>query len=229
MTDIILTVDRLRKTYRHDTVEVEALRGASFEIRRGEFASIMGPSGCGKSTLLYCLSGMASVTSGQARFNDTDIVALGDVERTELRRKAMGFVFQRFNLMPTLTIEKNVELALRLKHGQSDSARVQEALEQVDMAPWADTKPRHLSEGQKQRAAIARAIATEPEILFADEPTGNLDSDNSANIMDLFFSLNRRGQTIIMVTHNPALAEMTGRTFHMKDGHIVHISHGDNR
>lgn len=220
-SEILLNVQGLSKVYRHNSVSVEAVCDVNFQILRGEFASIMGPSGCGKSTLLYCLAGMASATKGQIFLDGDDLVSMPDSERVRARRDKMGFVFQRFNLMPTLTIQQNVELAMKLKTGSVNPEKVRRAMEQVNIDSWADTRPRHLSEGQKQRAAIARAIASEPEVLFADEPTGNLDSDNSVMIMDLFLSLNRKGQTIIMVTHNPLLAEMTQHTIQMIDGRIV--------
>jgi putative ABC transport system ATP-binding protein len=220
--DLVIDVQGLTKVYAYDGVEVHALRGVSLAVPRGKFISIMGPSGCGKSTLLYCMAGMATATSGRLLIDGTDMNALSDSGRTDLRRRLLGFVFQRFNLMPTLTVAQNVALAVKLKTGRpADPARIATAIKRAGIDEWADTRPRHLSEGQKQRAAIARAIATEPAVLFADEPTGNLDSDNSAMIMDLFLALNRGGQTIIMVTHNPVLAEMTQRVYRMQDGMIV--------
>lgn len=217
----LLEVTDLEKTYRHHGVEVRAVRGVSFVVEHGEFVSIMGPSGCGKSTLLYLLSGMAAATGGSVKLEGQDLVQMTDAGRTRLRREAMGFVFQRFNLMPTLTVLGNLQLAARLKKVDLSRPEAEAILERVGLLEKARVTPRYLSEGQKQRASIARAIVVKAPLVFADEPTGSLDSDNSDRIMELFFELNRDGQTLVMVTHNRELARRTGRILTMRDGQLT--------
>jgi putative ABC transport system ATP-binding protein len=203
--------------------EVRALCGVDIAVRAGEFAAIMGPSGCGKSTLLNLLGGLARPTAGRVIVDGIEISVAGDAERTRVRREKIGFVFQRFNLLPTLTVRGNLEIARQIQ-GQPAPAleRLLELLEMVGLPHKIQMKPLDLSAGEQQRVAIARALVNTPAILLADEPTGNLDSVNSAMILDLFRDLNRRrGQTILMITHNPEAAAVGNRTIHMRDGRVV--------
>jgi putative ABC transport system ATP-binding protein len=222
---ILQTVD-LRMVYHVGHVEVEALRGVDIEVAKGEFVSIVGPSGCGKSTLLHLLGGLARPTSGKILVDGQEISASTDRERTTVRREKIGFVFQRFNLFPTLTVQGNLEIARQIQGlGVPPRERLLEILEMVGLPHKIGMKPLDLSAGEQQRIAIARALVNEPAIVLADEPTGNLDSVNSTLILDLFRDLNRRlGQTIMMITHNPEAAAVGHRTIEMKDGQVV--SHG---
>jgi putative ABC transport system ATP-binding protein len=222
---ILQTVD-LRMVYQVGHVEVQALRGVDIEVAKGEFVSIVGPSGCGKSTLLHLLGGLARPTSGKIVVDGLEISAATDAERTAVRREKIGFVFQRFNLFPTLTVQGNLEIARQIQgHPPPPRARLLEILEMVGLPHKAAMKPLDLSAGEQQRIAIARALVNDPAIVLADEPTGNLDSVNSTLILGLFRDLNRRlGQTIMMITHNPEAAAVGDRTIEMKDGRVV--SHG---
>jgi putative ABC transport system ATP-binding protein len=219
---ILRTID-LRMIYRVGKVEVDALRGVNLEVPRGEFVSIVGPSGSGKSTLLHLLGGLASPTSGQVLVDGVEISASKDLLRTRVRRERIGFVFQRFNLLPTLTVRGNLEMVGQIHgNGALPRARLMELLEVVGLPHKAEMKPLDLSAGEQQRIAIARALAMSPAILLADEPTGNLDSVNSSHVLELFRQLNRtRGQTIVMITHNPEAALMGHRIIEMKDGQVV--------
>ena len=219
---ILETVD-LRMVYHVGHVEVQALRGASIKVQRGEFVSIVGPSGCGKSTLLHLLGGLARPTSGRIAVDGLDLQAATDEERTAIRREKIGFVFQRFNLLPTLTVRGNLEIASQIQgHGVPSKARLMEMLDMVGLPHKVTMKPLDLSAGEQQRIAIARALINQPAIVLADEPTGNLDSVNSSMILDLFRDLNRRlGQTIVMITHNPEAAAVGHRTIEMKDGRVL--------
>jgi putative ABC transport system ATP-binding protein len=221
--DDILRTHDLRMVYHVGHVEVEALRGVSIAVRRGEFVAIMGPSGCGKSTLLNLLGGLARPTAGRVLVDGVDISRGGDNERTRVRREKIGFVFQRFNLLTTLTVRGNLEIARQIQ-GQAPPSRerIRELLEMVGLPHKEGMKPLDLSAGEQQRIAIARALVSHPAILLADEPTGNLDSENSAMILELFRALNRtRGQTIVMITHNPEAAAFAHRTIEMRDGRAV--------
>ncbi|MBI1760430.1 MAG: ABC transporter ATP-binding protein, partial [Acidobacteria bacterium] len=193
-------------TYRVGKVDVHALRGVDVSVAPGEFLSIMGPSGCGKSTLLHILGGLLQPTSGKVIVDGEDLAAMSDAARTDLRRRKIGFVFQRFNLFPTLTAEGNLKLAEHI-HGaarQQDATRRHEVLQLLRLENKMQHKPLELSGGEQQRVAIARAIITNPAIILADEPTGNLDSENSAIVLEMLEKLNRDlGQTIVMITHNP--------------------------
>src|SRR5262245_6861717 len=225
MKTILETVD-LRKTYRIGTVQVEALRGVSIQLREGEFTAVMGPSGCGKSTLMHLLGAMAKPTGGKVLIDGQDIARLNDRQRTEIRRKKIGFVFQKFNLLPTLTGRANIDLA-RYLHGQSlsDDQHLTELLQMLMIEEKMGRKPSELSGGEQQRVAIARAVVNRPSILLADEPTGALDSKNSEIVLNMFRELNRKfNQTIILVTHNPELATYTDRLIEMRDGRVVHDS-----
>jgi putative ABC transport system ATP-binding protein len=203
--------------------DVHALSGVDIEVRAGEFVAIMGPSGCGKSTLLNLLGGLARPTAGRVVVDGTEISVAGDGERTRVRREKIGFVFQRFNLLPTLTVRGNLEIARQIQGKPAPSReRLQELLEMVGLPHKEQMKPLDLSAGEQQRIAIARALVNSPAILLADEPTGNLDSVNSALILGLFKDLNQRqGQTILMITHNPEAAAVANRTIHMRDGRVV--------
>ncbi len=222
---ILRTVD-LRMVYHVGKVEVDALRGVSMEVQRGEFVAIVGPSGCGKSTLLHLLGGLARPSAGQIFVDGVLISAAADADRTRVRREKIGFVFQRFNLLPTLTVRGNLEIARQIQgDGVPDRDTLVELLEMVGLPHKMNMKPLDLSAGEQQRIAIARAIVGHPAIVLADEPTGNLDSVNSNMILELFKELNRKlGQTILMITHNPEAAGVAHRTIEMKDGRV--ISHG---
>jgi putative ABC transport system ATP-binding protein len=221
--DVILETQDLKMVYHVGHVEVNALRGVNLRVRRGEFASIIGPSGSGKSTLLHLLGGLASPTSGRILVDGVAISAADDAQRTRLRREKIGFVFQRFNLLPTLSVRGNLEIVPQMhRNGQLPEARLRTLLELVGLPHKIDMKPLDLSAGEQQRVAIARALVTNPAILLADEPTGNLDSENSDNILGLFQDLNERlGQTIVMITHNPEAAATGHRIIEMRDGHVV--------
>ncbi|HWX24570.1 MAG TPA: ABC transporter ATP-binding protein [Vicinamibacteria bacterium] len=222
-SDPILKAVDLRMIYRVGKVEVDALRGVDVAIQRGEFAAIVGPSGCGKSTLLHILGGLARPTSGRVIVDGIEISAVGDAERTRIRREKIGFVFQRFNLFPTLTVRGNLELAHQIQGGSPPPReRVKQLLEMVGVPHKINMKPLDLSAGEQQRVAIARALVNEPAIVLADEPTGNLDSVNSRVILELFRELNSRlGQTIVMITHNADAAAVGHRVIEMKDGRVV--------
>ncbi|HEV2763299.1 MAG TPA: ABC transporter ATP-binding protein [Pyrinomonadaceae bacterium] len=224
----ILKAEELTKTYRiAGGVDVHALRGVSLDVEEGDFLAIMGPSGCGKSTLLHLLGGLLTPTSGRLVIDDEDMTAASDAERTDIRRRKIGFVFQRFNLFPTLTAEGNLRLAERIHGGGNgkradDPARRHEVLRLLKLENKMHHKPLELSGGEQQRVALARAIVNSPAIILADEPTGNLDTENSAIVLNMFQEMNFRfNQTIIMITHNPEAAAMCRRIIHMRDGEIV--------
>ncbi len=223
----ILQTTALRMTYHVGKIEVEALRGVDLDVARGELVAIVGPSGSGKSTLLHLLGGLASPTSGRVVVDGVELSSTNDTERTRVRREKIGFVFQRFNLFPTLTVRGNLEIARQIQgNGALSRPRALELLELVGLPHKLDMKPLDLSGGEQQRVAVARALVNEPAIVLADEPTGSLDSFNSQLILDLFRDLNRRlGQTIAMITHNLEAAAMTERIIEMRDGRVV----GDRR
>ncbi len=220
---IILKVVDLRKTYKVGKVGVPVLRGVNLEIAAGEFVSIMGPSGCGKSTFLHLLGGLARPTEGRIILDGVDLTTVGDAERTRIRRDKIGFVFQRFNLMPTLTVQGNLEIARQIfGNGLPSKKELTGLLEIVGLANKLHHRPLELSVGEQQRVAIARALVNKPSLILADEPTGNLDSQNSRQVLDLLVQLNRqKGQTIVMITHNPEAAEIGHRIVEMLDGRIV--------
>jgi putative ABC transport system ATP-binding protein len=217
----IVVARELRKVYRGGS-EVEALKGIDLEIARGELLAIIGPSGSGKTTLLNCLSGLEQIDGGDVLVDGKDLAELSDDDRTEYRARSMGFVFQAFNLLPVLSAVENVEIPMLLLGEGTKQARARalETLEEVGLAPRADHRPEQLSGGEQQRVAVARALVHRPAVVFADEPTGNLDSESTQAILDLFLRLNAGGQTIVMVTHNPGVAEAAGRTIAMRDGLI---------
>src|SRR5436189_5343698 len=219
----ILKADNLEKIYRIGKVDVPALRGVSLAIQEGEFVAVMGPSGCGKSTMLHLLGGLLTPTKGRILVDGEDLTAASDAKRTDIRRRKIGFVFQRFNLFPTLTAEGNLRLAERIHHnGADDPDRRREILRLLRLEDKMHHKPLELSGGEQQRVALARAVVTRPAIIVADEPTGNLDSENSALVLNMFQELNYRfNQTIVMITHNPEAAAMCKRIVQIRDGHIV--------
>jgi putative ABC transport system ATP-binding protein len=212
------------KVYQSASVEVQALRGVSLAVPKGDMVAIMGPSGCGKTTLLNCLSGLDDVSSGVVMVNGVDISKLSDNEKSEYRARAMGFVFQFYNLLPVLSAVENVEMPLLVSGVPAKEARdrAMGALELVHLVEWATHKPAQLSGGQRQRVTIARALVNVPAIVWADEPTGDLDSTNADEIMDLIVGLNEQnGQTFVIVTHDLHIAQATNRIINMKDGLIV--------
>src|SRR5919112_1329144 len=218
----ILQAENVEKAYRVGSVDVHALRGVSLDLEEGEFLAIMGPSGCGKSTLLHLLGGLLTPTSGRIVIDGEDLTAASDAKRTDIRRRKIGFVFQRFNLFPTLTAEGNLRLAERIhSNGADDPERRREVLGLLRLEDKMHHKPLELSGGEQQRVALARAVVTRPAIVLADEPTGNLDSENSAIVLNMFQEMNYRfNQTIVMITHNPEAAAMCKRIVQMRDGHI---------
>jgi putative ABC transport system ATP-binding protein len=224
----ILKAEDLTKVYRVGKVDVPALRGVSLDVQEGEFLAIMGPSGCGKSTMLHLLGGLLTPTSGRIEIDGEDLTAASDAKRTDIRRRKIGFVFQRFNLFPTLTAEGNLRLAERIHgNGGDDPERRREVLRLLKLENKMHHKPLELSGGEQQRVALARAVVINPAIILADEPTGNLDTENSAIVLNMFQELNLRfNQTIIMITHNPEAAAMCRRIIHMRDGHIVETTAG---
>ena len=219
----ILKADNLEKVYRVGRVDVPALRGVSLAVQEGEFIAVMGPSGCGKSTMLHLLGGLLTPTKGRIVIDGEDLTAASDAKRTDIRRRKIGFVFQRFNLFPTLTAEGNLRLAERIHgNGGDDPDRRREILRMLHLQDKMHHKPLELSGGEQQRVALARAVVNRPAIVLADEPTGNLDSENSDLVLKMFRELNDRfNQTIIMITHNPEAAAACQRIIQMRDGHIV--------
>jgi putative ABC transport system ATP-binding protein len=221
----ILQTENLVMTYRVGKVDVHALRGVDLSIAPGEFVSVMGPSGCGKSTLLHILGGLLKPTSGRIIVDGEDLTAMSDAARTDLRRRKIGFIFQRYNLFPTLTAEGNLRLAEDI-HGNGertiDDKTRREVLKLLRLENKMGHKPLELSGGEQQRVAIARAIINRPAIILADEPTGNLDSENSTVVLEMLQQLNRElNQTIVMITHNPEAAAVASRLIEMRDGMIV--------
>jgi putative ABC transport system ATP-binding protein len=217
---VLADVSRL---YRSDEVETTALRSIDLHIKPGEFVAVMGPSGCGKSTLLNIIGTIDRPTSGKYLFAGQDITGMKEAELARLRRDNLGFIFQSFNLIDDLTIAENVELGLiyRKWAGKDRRARVAAAMDRVGVAHRARHYPHQLSGGQQQRAAIARAIVGQPSLILADEPTGNLDSENGAQVMDILQALNAEGATIVMVTHSPSHADVARRRIDMLDGRVV--------
>jgi putative ABC transport system ATP-binding protein len=219
----LIHLDAVTKIFYTDEVETHALSGIYLEIARGEYLSISGPSGCGKSTLLSILGLLDSPTDGKYTLNDAEVEDLSISERTRIRNREIGFIFQAFNLIGDLTVYENVELPLTYRGmpGAERRQRVQESLERVGMSHRMRHYPAQLSGGQQQRVAVARALVGKPSILLADEPTGNLDSKNGEAVMDLLRDLHREGATICMVTHDPRYANFAQRTVHLFDGRIV--------
>lgn len=222
--DRIIEMRRVFKSYRTGKMQVQALRGVNLTVERGEMVAIMGPSGCGKTTLLNCLSGLDTIDEGHILIDSTDLASLSDKVRTRYRARNMGFVFQFYNLLPVLSAVENVELPL-LVSGESPKAartRALEELERVGLSEWSSHRPAELSGGQRQRVTIARALANSPAIVWADEPTGDLDSETADSVMQLMVDLNRiQRQTFVIVTHDPRIGAMTHRIINMHDGRVV--------
>tara|TARA_Y100001970_G_scaffold293560_1_gene441197 strand:- start:1546 stop:2238 length:693 start_codon:yes stop_codon:yes gene_type:complete len=223
MNEPIVHAKNLEMIYRSGGVETHALRGVNIDIPKGEMVAVMGPSGCGKTTLLNCLSGIDEATSGQITIEGTNLIDMSDNQKTKYRAENMGFIFQTFNLLPVLTSIENVELPLLVSGTDTKEARqkAQKALESVGLGEYGHHKPAQLSGGQRQRVTVARSLVNEPYIVWADEPTGSLDSETANEVMELLTNLNRNdGLTILLVTHNREVAELSNRIIHMKDGII---------
>jgi putative ABC transport system ATP-binding protein len=222
----LIKLEAVKKVFLTDEVETHALSGIHLEIKKGEYVSIAGPSGCGKSTLLSILGLLDTPSDGEYYLNGKSVANLSLSERTRIRNREIGFIFQAFNLIGDLTVFENVELPLTYRGMPSSERkkRVQEALEKVGMAHRIKHYPSQLSGGQQQRVAVARALVGEPLIMMADEPTGNLDSKNGESVMELLRELNRAGATLCMVTHDPRYAKFADRTIHLFDGRIVEES-----
>lgn len=217
---------RLGKTYRAGKLEVPVLRDVSFTVSPGEFVSIVGPSGSGKSTLFYILGGLTRASSGSVRIDGVEFARLSDAEQTRMRQRKIGFVFQKYNLLPTLTARGNVEIAHEIaQSGKAlERGKMEEVAGMLGIAGRLDHRPSELSGGEQQRVAILRALVTEPSILLADEPTGNLDTANSEAVLDLLRHTNKAwGQTVLMITHNPEAAAFADRTLYMRDG-LLHAT-----
>ncbi len=229
----IILATQLGKTYRSGKLEVPALRNVSFSIDAGEFVAIVGPSGSGKSTLFYILGGLTQASSGSILIDGVDFARLSDLERTRMRRAKIGFVFQRFNLLPTLSALGNIEIAhdianLGVKPKQPlDRTLLDHLTELLGVKGRLEHRPNELSGGEQQRVAIARALISRPAIVLADEPTGNLDTKNSDAVLDMLRRSSRElNQTVLMITHNPEAAQIADRILHMRDGEITHIEKG---
>jgi putative ABC transport system ATP-binding protein len=219
----MVEVRGLKKIYRAGDIEVAALRGVDLSITRGEFIAIVGPSGSGKSTLFYILGGLTPPTSGEVFIDGRDLIRMSETDRTNLRKTTVGFVFQKYNLLPTLNAAGNIAIAKHIAGKPSDEdPQFRSVLEVLGIATRLHHKPRALSGGEQQRVAIARALSNHPALLLADEPTGNLDTENSNAVLGLLRDVNKRlGQTIVMITHNPEAAAFADRIVTMRDGRIV--------
>lgn len=229
LTPHIIQAENLTKVYRTGKLEVPALRGISFTIERGEFVSIVGPSGSGKSTLFYLLGGLTQATSGSVVIDGVDFASLNDAQRTEMRKSKIGFVFQRFNLLPTLSAEDNIEIAYEISGRKEplDRAYLDHLLEILSIKGRLDHRPSEMSGGEQQRVALARALITHPAIILADEPTGNLDTKNSDVVLNMLRRSNQElNQTVLMITHNPEAAAIADRIIHMRDGEITLVESG---
>jgi putative ABC transport system ATP-binding protein len=221
-TDAVVAATNLTRTYGEGDTAVQALRGCSMEVGRGELTAVMGPSGSGKSTLMHILAGLDRPTTGEVSIEGTDITKLGDNELTKLRREHIGFIFQFFNLLPMLTAEENIVLPLELAGRKLDKAWIDEVIGKVGLSDRRKHRPSELSGGQQQRVAIARALISKPTVIFADEPTGNLDSATSAEILELLRqAVSDYGQTTVMVTHDANAAAIADRVLFLADGCIV--------
>jgi putative ABC transport system ATP-binding protein len=223
MPVIIEAVD-LHKTYHIGKVDVPALRGISFAVEKGEFVSIVGPSGSGKSTLFYLIGGLTGADSGKVIIDGVDFTGLSDSARTRMRKSKIGFVFQKFNLLPTLDARSNIDVAIDIagKNGSRDATYFDKIVGLLGLTKRLDHRPSELSGGEQQRVALARALINRPAIVLADEPTGNLDSKNSEIVLEMLRHSNQElGQTVLMITHNPEAAAYGDRIIHMRDGEIV--------
>jgi putative ABC transport system ATP-binding protein len=225
----IIRAEHLGKTYRSGKIEVPALRDVSFSVEPGEFVSVVGPSGSGKSTLFYLLGGLTRATSGKIEIDGVDFATLNDAERTKMRKSKIGFIFQKFNLLPTLSARANIEIAYDIsgQSGPLDKAFLDHLTDLLSITGRLDHRPSELSGGEQQRVAIARALITRPSIVLADEPTGNLDTQNSDAVLEMLQRSNREfKQTVLMITHNPEAATIAGSILHMRDGGITGIEEG---
>jgi len=223
MAALIEAID-LHKTYYIGKIEVPALRGISFSVEKGEFVSVVGPSGSGKSTLFYLLGGLTRADSGKVLIDGVDFAHLSDSARTKLRKTKIGFVFQKFNLLPTLDAQSNIDVAIDItgKNGGRDKAHFERIVGLLGLSKRLRHRPAELSGGEQQRVALARALINRPAIVLADEPTGNLDSKNSEIVLQMLRHSNQElGQTVLMITHNPEAASYGDRIIHMRDGEIV--------
>jgi putative ABC transport system ATP-binding protein len=220
---VIIEVRDLRKVYHVGEVDVPALRGVNLDVARGEFLAVVGPSGSGKSTMFHILGGLTPPTSGSVIVNGKNLARMSDAERTRMRRTEVGFVFQKYNLLPTLSALDNIAIARHIARRSPElDGDFRQILDLLGIAHRLHHKPSALSGGEQQRVAIARALVNHPAILLADEPTGNLDSKNSEAVLGILRDLNRRlGQTILMITHNPEAAAYADRIVHMRDGRII--------
>ena len=227
--DNIIQVEDVTKVYSTGRLEVAAVRGLSMNVARGEFVAIVGPSGSGKSTLFYLLGGLTHATTGRVVIDGVDFASLKDAERTRLRRHRIGFVFQKFNLLPTLSAMGNIEIAYAVSGRKEpmDRAYLDHLSDMLSIKGRLEHRPSELSGGEQQRVAIARALITHPAIVLADEPTGNLDTKNSDAVLEMLVRSNRElGQTVLMITHNPEAAAIASRILHMRDGQIVREEKG---
>ena len=222
MAAFIEAID-LHKTYRVGKIDVPALRGISFRVQKGEFVTVVGPSGSGKSTLFYLLGGLTRADSGKVILDGDDFATLSDAERTRMRKRKIGFVFQKFNLLPTLDARSNILMAQEISgNGNGDPAHFNRITDLLGLTKRLGHRPSELSGGEQQRVALARALINKPAVVLADEPTGNLDSKNSDVVLGMLRLSNQElGQTVLMITHNPAAAEYGNRIIHMRDGEIV--------
>ncbi len=223
MPPIIEAVD-LHKTYHIGKIDVPALRGISFSVEKGEFVSVVGPSGSGKSTLFYLIGGLTKADTGKVLIDGVDFSSLSDAARTRLRKTKIGFVFQKFNLLPTLDARSNIDVAIDIagKNGGRDPAHFNKIVELLGLSKRLQHRPAELSGGEQQRVALARALINRPAIVLADEPTGNLDTKNSEIVLKMLRHSNQElGQTVLMITHNPEAAAYGDRIIHMRDGEIV--------
>ncbi|KPH13248.1 ABC transporter ATP-binding protein [Chryseobacterium sp. ERMR1:04] len=227
----MINIQTLSKIYKSEDVQTHALNEVSLNIKEGEFLAIMGPSGCGKSTFLNILGLLDSASAGSYQFEKVEMIGLSERKKSDVRKKNIGFIFQNFNLIDELTVYENIELPL-IYNGVSSSERkrkVEEIMEKINIAHRAKHYPQQLSGGQQQRAAVARALVTKPKLILADEPTGNLDSNNGNEVMNLLAELHREGSTIVMVTHSSYDAGYASRIINMKDGEIFNEEHASQR
>ena len=221
--DPVIAAENVTKTYDSGRIKVTALNDVTLNVERGEMVAVMGPSGCGKTTLLNCLSGLDDITSGTVKINNTELSTMSDKVKTKYRAQRMGYIFQAFNLLPVLPARENVEMPLLVSGTAAKDAKesAENALELVGLTDWMEHYPAELSGGQIQRVTIARSLVNTPEIVWADEPTGNLDSENAKDVMKLMIKLNsENNQTFVIVTHSDEVAELTNRTIFMRDGVI---------
>jgi len=223
MPEAFIEAKNLRKTYRVGKIDVEALRGISFSVQKGEFVSVVGPSGSGKSTLFYLLGGLTRADGGSVVLDGDDLASLSDAQRTQMRKRKIGFVFQKFNLLSTLDARSNIAIAREISgNGEGDPEHFTRITDLLGLTKRLGHRPSELSGGEQQRVALARALINKPAVVLADEPTGNLDSKNSDIVLSMLRRSNQElGQTVLMITHNPEAAKYGDRIIHMRDGQIV--------